>query len=176
MALTYQRANASPSVTSLGGIWPLYSVCVAIAVLSGLWPTLDLSMVQLPCWVEIDLDAIAANVRAIHAAANPRRGITAVVKAQAYGLGANAVAQAALEAGASGLAVARVSEGKLLRKGGLVHAPILLMGGPTPDECEEIVQLDLTPTITDWATAQRLAEAAGRAGTVLGVQVKVDTG
>src|ERR687885_1494467 len=153
MALTYQRANASPSVTSLGGIWPLYSVCVAIAVLSGLWPTLDLSMVQLPCWIEVDLDVIAANVRAIQAAANPRFGVTAVVKAQAYGLGANAVASAALEAGACGLAVARVSEGRLLRKGGLTEARILLMGGPTPDECAEIVGLELTPTISDWATA-----------------------
>jgi alanine racemase len=132
--------------------------------------------VQLPCSVEVDLDAIAANVRAIQAAASPRLGVTAVVKAQAYGLGATAVAQAALDAGACGLAVARVSEGRLLRTGGLVDAPILLMGGPTPGECEEIVRLDLTPTITDWATAQRLAEAAGRAGKVLSVQVKVDTG
>ena len=131
---------------------------------------------QLPCSVEVDLDAIAANVRAIQAAASPRLGVTAVVKAQAYGLGATAVAQAALDAGACGLAVARVSEGRLLRTGGLVDAPILLMGGPTPGECEEIVRLDLTPTITDWATAQRLAEAAGRAGKVLSVQVKVDTG
>jgi alanine racemase len=131
--------------------------------------------VQLPCWVEVDLDAIAANVRAIQAAANPRRGVTAVVKAQAYGLGATAVARAALEAGARGLAVARVSEARLLRAADL-DCPILLMGGPTPDECDDIVHLDLTPTITDWPTAERLAEAAGRAGKALNVQVKVDTG
>jgi alanine racemase len=133
-------------------------------------------MLQLPCWVEVDLDAIAANVRAIQAAANPRHGVTAVVKAQAYGLGATVVARAALEAGACGLAVARLSEARLLRQSGLVDTAILLMGGPTPDECEEIVQLDVTPTVTDWPTAERLADAAGRAGTVLNVQVKVDTG
>jgi alanine racemase len=133
-------------------------------------------MLQLPCWVEVDLDAIAANVRAIQAAAQPRLGVTAVVKAQAYGLGANAVARAALAAGACGLGVARVSEARLLRKGGLVEPPILLMGGPTPDECDEIVQLNLTPTITDWTIAERLAEAAGRAGRKLNLQVKVDTG
>jgi alanine racemase len=126
--------------------------------------------------VEVDLDAIAANVGAIQAAANPRLGSTAVVKAQAYGLGANAVARAALAAGACGLAVARVSEARLLRRGGLVDAPILLMGGPAPNECPKIVDLNLTPTITDWPTAEHLAEAAGRAGKVLKVQVKVDTG
>jgi alanine racemase len=125
--------------------------------------------------VEVDLDAVAANVRALQAAANPRLGITAVVKAQAYGLGASAVARAAVAAGARGVGVARISEARLLRSGGF-QAPILLMGGPTPDECDAIVQLDVTPTIADWPTTQRLAEAAGQAGRVLDVQVKVDTG
>ena len=125
--------------------------------------------------MEVDLDAVAANVRALQAAANPRLGITAVVKAQAYGLGASAVARAAVAAGARGVGVARISEARLLRSGGF-QAPILLMGGPTPDECDAIVQLDVTPTIADWPTTQRLAEAAGQAGRVLDVQVKVDTG
>jgi alanine racemase len=129
-----------------------------------------------PSWVEVDLDAVAANVRAIQSTAQPRQGVTAVVKAQAYGMGATAVARAALEAGACGLAVARVGEGRLLRNGGLDSAPILLMGGPAPDECDEIVRLNLTPTITDWTIAERLADTAGRAGRTLDVQVKVDTG
>jgi len=132
--------------------------------------------VQWPCWVEVDLDAVANNVRALQTIARPRLGVTAVVKAQAYGLGATAVAQAALAAGACGLAVARVSEARLLRQGGLNDAPILLMGGPAPAESDEIVRLNLTPTITDWPMAEHLAEAAGRAGRTLDVQVKVDTG
>src|SRR5919197_3223546 len=131
-------------------------------------------MLQLPCWVDVDLDAIAANVRALQAAANPRLGITAVVKAQAYGLGASAVARAAVAAGARGVGVARISEARLHRSGGF-QAPILLMGGPTPDECDASVQRDVTPTIADWPTTQRLADAAGQAGRVLDVQVKVDT-
>jgi alanine racemase len=76
--------------------------------------------VQLPCWVEVDLDAIAANVRAIQAAANPHRGVTAVVKAQAYGLGAVAVARTALAAGARAVAVGRVAEAEELRAAGLL--------------------------------------------------------
>ena len=64
------------------------------------------------CWIEVDLDAVADNVRALQAAAQPRHGVTAVVKAQAYGMGAAAVAQAAVEAGARGAAVARMAEAR----------------------------------------------------------------
>jgi alanine racemase len=127
------------------------------------------------CWIEVDLDAIAANVRALQAAAEPRQGVTAVVKAQAYGLGAHAVAQAAVDAGARGAAVARVSEGRRMREAGF-EKPILLLSGMDADEAAQIVKLQLTPTLTTWSSAEALAAAAGNAGTTLGVQVKVDTG
>jgi alanine racemase len=128
-----------------------------------------------PCWLEVDLDAVAANVRALAELARPRLGVTAVVKAQAYGLGAVAVARAAVAAGARGAAVARVSEAAELRASGF-EAPILLLGGFAPGETDAVVGLGLRPTLTDWPTAERLAAAAGRAGRVLGVEVKVDTG
>ncbi len=127
------------------------------------------------CWIEVDLDAIAANVRALQAAAEPRAGVTAVVKANAYGMGASAVAQAAVDAGARGVAVARVSEGRRLRESGFRH-PILLLSGMDPDEAAQIVELDLTPTLSTWSSAEALSTAAGSAGKTLGVQVKVDTG
>jgi alanine racemase len=127
------------------------------------------------CWIEVDLDAIADNVRALQAAADPRLGVTAVVKAQACGLGATPVATAAVEAGARGAAVARVSEAAQLRADGFLK-PILLLGATDADDASSCVALDLTPTLTDWAAAERLADAAFRAGKTLGVQVKVDTG
>jgi len=127
------------------------------------------------CWIEVDLDAVMDNVRALQAAAEPRQGVTAVVKAQAYGLGASAVAKAADEAGARGAAVARVSEAAQLRSDGF-SAPILLLGATDPDEARAAVELDVVPTLSDWASAERLAEESGRAGKQLGVQVKVDTG
>lgn len=131
---------------------------------------------QVPlCWIEVDLDAVEANVRAVQMAAEPRQGVTAVVKAQAYGMGASAVARAAVRAGARGAAVARVSEARLLRQAGFT-APILVMGGSVAEDHAEIVASGLTPTVTDWSTAERLADAAGRAGRTLNVQVKVDTG
>lgn len=128
-----------------------------------------------PCWVEVDLDAVAHNVRTLHRLTRPRLGVIAVLKAQAYGLGATAVARAALEAGAIGVAVARVAEGAQLRRGGIT-APILVLGGFRPAEAPEIVRLDLTATVTDQPTAECLATVAGAAGARLGVHVKVDTG
>jgi alanine racemase len=127
------------------------------------------------CWIEVDLDAIGANVRALQAAAEPRAGVTAVVKAQAYGMGAVAVARAAVDAGARGAAVSRVREARLLRASGF-DKPILLLGGIDDEESDDIVALDLTPSLSLWSSAERLASAAGRAGRTLGVQVKVDTG
>jgi len=128
-----------------------------------------------PCWIEVDLDAIASNVRGLQASAEPTAGVTAVVKAQAYGMGATAVARTALEAGARGIAVARVSEARHLRSAG-IDAPILLMGGIDGEEVEQIVALELTPSLSTWSSAERLAAAAGRAARTLPVQVKVDTG
>ena len=127
------------------------------------------------CWIEVDLDAIANNVRALQAAAQPRHGVTAVVKAQAYGMGAAAVARAAVEAGARGVALARVSEGRRLRSAGF-REPILLLGGLDPEDYANVIRLGLTATVADWPTVTGLAEVARRLGETCSVQVKVDTG
>src|SRR5438067_5535121 len=149
MAVVYQRENASPSVVSLGGSWPPNSICgVAIVLVNyGRSPPPHRHRLarHMLCWIEVDLDAIADNVRALQAAAQPRLGVTAVVKAQAYGMGAAAVARAAIQAGARGAAVARVSEARRLRQAGFEHA-VLLLGGIDPEDYDEAIRLRLTPT------------------------------
>ncbi len=77
---------------------------------------------------EVDLDAVAHNVRALRALVAPAE-LCAVVKADGYGHGAVAVSEAALAAGASWLGVALVEEGAVLRRDG-VDAPILLLSQP----------------------------------------------
>jgi alanine racemase len=76
-------------------------------------------------WVEVDLSAIQNNVQQMKRIAGTR--LMAVVKANAYGHGVDAVARAAAQAGADWLGVARVSEGVALRESGLA-LPILVMG------------------------------------------------
>ena len=126
-------------------------------------------------WAEIDLDAIAHNVRQLKRHIGERVKLTAVVKANAYGHGAVPVARTALENGAERLAVNRVVEGIELRRAGIA-APILILGYSPPWEAEAIVRHDLTPTITEREVALALAKAAASQGKTVPVHVKVDTG
>src|SRR5579859_3103935 len=161
MAVMYQREKASPSFVSFGGIWLANSVC---GVAIGAWTDYaGFTIKPVLCWIEVDLDAIADNVRVLQATAEPRHGVTAVVKAQAYGMGAAAVAAAAVQAGARGAAVARVSEARRLRQAGFTQ-PILLLGGLDPEDYSDVVRLELTPTVADWRTVEGLAAAARAEG------------
>ncbi|MEA3400697.1 MAG: alanine racemase [Armatimonadota bacterium] len=128
-----------------------------------------------PAYLEIDLDAIRGNVRAIQQLVGPRRGIAAVVKANAYGHGAVEVARAAIEAGAALLCVALVDEGIELRDAGIT-APILVLGPPDPMEAPLYREHDLVATLSSPAHACMMAEAARDADSVAGVHVKLDTG
>ena len=126
-------------------------------------------------WAEVNLDALAANVRVLRSHVGPRVRLVAVVKANAYGHGAVPVAAAALTAGADGLAVGRLDEAVELRRAGIT-APILVMGPVPPSGARRCVSLRLTPTVHNLTMAQALAHAARAAGRVLPVHVKVDTG
>ena len=122
---------------------------------------------------EIDLDAVANNVRFFVDHAGPRAGVMAVVKANAYGHGAVMVARAAVAAGARWLAVATVDEGCQLRAAGLT-APILVLAPSHPDEAVAAVRADLTLAVADLATAAAVGAAAGAEAAP--IHVEVDTG
>lgn len=123
--------------------------------------------------VEIDLDALADNVRHFVALAGPQAGVMAVVKANAYGHGAVMVARAAVAAGAAWLAVATVDEGAQLRAAGLA-APILVLAPGDPDEAAAAVRAGLTLAVADLALVDAVARARG--AVPASVHVEVDTG
>jgi alanine racemase len=130
-----------------------------------------------PAWVEIDLDAIAHNVSLLAGLVAPSR-LCAVVKADAYGHGAVAVARAALRAGASLLAVALVEEGVALRDAG-IDAPVLLLSEPTKEAIAEAIARRLTLTLYTEEGVAAAAQAAARRGEPaepVPVHLKVDTG
>lgn len=124
-------------------------------------------------WIEIDLDAIAQNVSTLGALA-PSSELCAVVKANAYGHGAVEVARAALDAGASRLAVAQVDEGCRLRQAG-IDAPIWLFSEPAPGEYPVVVAHGLEPSLYT-AAAVELAAAAVGGRDALTVHLVVDSG
>ena len=125
--------------------------------------------------VEIDLGAIVANARAVQAIA--KTAVCAVVKADAYGHGAIAVAQALTAArAAAGFAVSLVEEGVALREAG-VTAPILVMGPSQQGGEDEMIGAELTPVLTDEAELGALGAAVSRrGGRAIDAHLKVDTG
>ena len=84
-------------------------------------------MQQERAWVEVNVAAIAHNVRQIQSLLKPSTELMAIVKADAYGHGATIVAQTVLQAGAQWLGVATLLEGIELRQAGIT-APILVLG------------------------------------------------
>ncbi len=123
-----------------------------------------------PTWLEIDLAALARNQRRLAGRA-PGARVIAVVKANAYGHGAAAVARTLLASGAERLAVATSGEGAGLRREG-IDAPLLLLGSLHPDDAEATARWGLTPTLVTLEAAR--AYAAARPGGA--THVKVDSG
>lgn len=127
-------------------------------------------------WADVDLDAVAHNVRALRAHVAPAQ-LCAVVKADGYGHGAVPVSRTALAAGADWLAVAQVHEAVTLRSAG-IDAPLLLLSEPRPDEVELVAGLEARVTVYTADMVTLLADAARRRGVSHPVRVhlKVDTG
>jgi len=130
---------------------------------------------EFPVWATVDLDAIIHNVAAIKRYVGDRVIVMAVVKANAYGHGAEPVARAALESGAAWLAVNRVGEGVTLRRAG-TDAPILVMGYTPPAAAATAVAHDLRLTVTSLPLAQAFSKAATQESKKLPIHVKIDTG
>lgn len=125
-------------------------------------------------WAEVHTGLIQHNVAIVAQRVAPAQ-VWTVVKADAYGHGAVPVAQAALAAGATGLCVAIVDEGVMLRRAGIT-APILVLSEQPPELAEFIVGYGLTPTVTTTRGAATIANAAAAADRVVKVHLKIDTG
>jgi len=107
----------------------------------------------------VDLEALRANVRFVRELVGKGRLILACVKANAYGHGALRCANAALQAGADALGVARLDEALELRQNG-IGARIVLIGPESLEATNDLVRADVEIAID---CADRL-EAVLRAG------------
>lgn len=126
-------------------------------------------------WAEIDLSAIAHNLREIRRIVDPDSELMAVVKADGYGHGAVPVARTSLKNGATRLGVARAEEAVVLRNAG-INAPILVFGSVSGGELRRLIKYDLTFTIFSREIAQTLSAIALETGRSQRVHLKVDTG
>ncbi|MCI8404983.1 MAG: alanine racemase [Clostridia bacterium] len=126
-------------------------------------------------WAEVDLDAIAHNIKEIRKITDPKSKIMAVVKADAYGHGFLEVTKTLLENGADRLAVAVLQEGKQLRSRG-VTVPILILGASAEETAEELINFDITPSVFTYEFAKALSYEAERKEKVTKIHIKIDTG
>jgi Alr-MurF fusion protein len=127
-----------------------------------------------PTWLEVDLGAIAHNVRRLKQIAGEAQ-LMISLKADAYGHGAIQVAQTALLNGATWLGVACLSEGIALRQAG-IRTPILVLGYTPAWQARDVLRHDLTATVFDLDVARALSRAALALDRPARVHVKVDTG
>lgn len=126
-------------------------------------------------WAEIDLSAIRHNINQVKNKVGDNVRIMAVVKANAYGHGAERVAKTAIEAGADFLGVAIAEEGDALRASGITK-PILILAEPALAAIELVAKNELISAVCTKRTADALSAAAQKYGKTLKVHVKVDTG
>ena len=123
----------------------------------------------------IDLAALAANwaIARRHAGA---RVVIAVVKADAYGHGAPAVARRLLREGCTAFAVATASEVAALRAAGIDAKVLLLCGVDDAAAARTALALGATPVLHHEAMRVAVEDAAASLGRRASVHVEVDTG
>lgn len=135
----------------------------------------SLALLGRPTCYRVDLDIIERNVRDMRAIIGPNVKLAAVLKADAYGHGAAAIAGTILNASADLLAVATLSEALELRRA-YPDAPILVMGYTPPALARAVVAQRIIPTLFDAGAATVFSDAALSAGRKLPVHIKLDTG
>ena len=122
-------------------------------------------------WAEVDLGAVSANCALILEHLPKGTQLFAVVKANGYGHGAVPAAHAALEGGATRLAVATLEEATQLR--GLVDPEdILVMGGLLPSQAPAAAASGCSIGVS----SREMVEALGRTASDVPVHLKIDTG
>lgn len=98
----------------------------------------------------------------------------AVLKADAYGLGAAAVAQALVDAGVDRLGVAELKEAAALVK--RFGVPVQIVGGILASEIAACVRLGVICPVGDMEIAKAISREAKRQGRKAKIHIKVDTG
>lgn len=125
--------------------------------------------------MEINRDAIRANVQAGQALSGPGNALVAVVKANAYGHGAASVARTCMAAGVRHFAVACLAEGLELRQA-QVAGDIYTLSAFLPGEAAELVRADLTPWVSSGEQLAALGQAAKQGAGNARCFLTIDTG
>ncbi len=101
--------------------------------------------------------------------------VAAAIKADGYGLGAVAIAQALWLAGCREFFVAQLDEGIVVRKA-LPHATINVLSGLMPGTERQMIEYRLTPTIISLQQLKLWQQQAYHLGTTIAAGLHIDSG
>ncbi len=124
-------------------------------------------------WVEVDLEAIIRNYEAAQNIANAR--VIPVVKADAYGHGAERVALALCEKGVDTFAVSNLDEAIELRETG-IDADILILGYTPVSAAKELYEHNIIQTVFSPEFAEELNQNAKKHNVKIRAHLKLDSG
>ena len=125
--------------------------------------------------LEVNLEALAANLDYYRSFMQPATRMVCMVKASGYGVGSVEIAKTLQERGVDYLAVAVADEGVELRRAGIT-AGILIMN-PEMSTLSTLFEYHLEPEVYSFALLEALIRAAGREGvTGFPIHIKLDTG
>ncbi|HJT20916.1 MAG TPA: alanine racemase [Nitrospira sp.] len=126
-------------------------------------------------YAHVDLTSLVHNLAVIRRRLSGSCDILAIVKANAYGHGAEQTARTLVQQGISRLAVVSVNEGVSLREAGIT-ADIVVLGTASDEELVEMLASRLTPVVSDIRRLPALAKAAAAKNLALPIHIKFDTG
>lgn len=126
------------------------------------------------CFAKIDLQAISDNFDNLKKCTQPGAKVCSVVKADGYGHGSVQVAKT-LEPKTDFFAVAAMEEGITLRETGITK-PILVLAYTDPQQYDDLIKYDITPTMYNLAEVQKMSEKAKEKGISKKIHIALDTG
>lgn len=126
-------------------------------------------------WVEINLENLANNIKEIKKGIPSNKKMLAIVKADAYGHGAQMLAQTMLASGVDAFGVSSIDEGLDLREV-KIKAPILVVGAVPVWAVETAAQNDISIAIFNEEHLKACKDVYERTGIKPKVHVKIDTG
>jgi alanine racemase len=128
-----------------------------------------------PTFCIIDHEALRWNFRQIRQKVGPKIKILSMVKANAYGHGATAIAKTLAVEGGDIFGVATLEEGVELRAAG-IGQPILVLAGTYVEQVDQFLKNNLIPVVHEPETLRSLERAVRGQGTTLNIHLEVDTG
>ena len=129
-------------------------------------------MIRPRVWLEIELDSIVYNFKQIKKHVAPLK-VMAVLKANAYGLGVDAIANVLTKHGVDAIGVAELSEALTVKKYGI---PTYILGAILPEEILDAARNNIIIPVSDLTTAQAINAVGESLNHPVKIAILLDTG